>query len=122
MRMGYREGMNRVYALLVLAASALALEVGPIRVSADLTIRLFPQLVVVERVPEPSGIVVVYQGSQAESVFRFHDQDLRARGWQRVKYEVKKNEWKAEYRKGKAKASLSVKDKKGRIEVRVKEG
>lgn len=120
--MGYREGMNRVYALLVLAASALALEVEPIRVSADLTIRLFPQLVVVERVPEPSGIVVVYQGSQAESVFRFHDQDLRARGWQRVKYEVKKNEWEAEYRKGKAKASLSVKDKKGRIEVRVKEG
>jgi hypothetical protein len=39
-----------------------------------------------------------------------------------VKYEVKKDEWKAEYRKGKAKAKLSVKDKKGRVEVRLKEG
>ena len=37
-------------------------------------------------------------------------------------YEVKKGEWKAEYRKGKAKAKLSVKDKKGRVEVRLKEG
>jgi hypothetical protein len=113
--------MKRMYALLALAASALALEVAPIRVSAELTFRLFPELVVVERVPEPAGIVVVYQGSRAEAVFRFHDQDLRARGWQRVRYEVKKNEWKAEYRKGRAKASLSVKDKKGRIEVRLKE-
>ncbi len=32
------------------------------------------------------------------------------------------NEWRAEYRKGKAKATLSVKDKKGRVEVRLKEG
>jgi hypothetical protein len=39
-----------------------------------------------------------------------------------VKYEVKKDEWKAEYRKGKAKAKLPVKDKKGRVEVRLKEG
>lgn len=75
-----------------------------------------------ERVTEPQGIVVVYQASQAEAVFRYHDLDLRRRGWVRVKYEVKKGEWKAEYRKGKAKARLSVKDKKGRVEVRLKEG
>ncbi|MGQ9510679.1 MAG: hypothetical protein ACUVS9_02040, partial [Thermaceae bacterium] len=69
-----------------MAPSALALEVG-----VDLSIRLFPELVVVEKLPEPSGIAVVYEGSRAEAVFRFHDQDLRARGWQRVKLEVKKN-------------------------------
>jgi hypothetical protein len=80
--------------------------------------------VVVERVAEPQGIVVVYNASKAEVIFRYYDEDLRRRGWVRVKYEVKKDEWKAEYRKGKAKAKakLSVKDKKGRVEVRLKEG
>ena len=81
-----------------------------------------PQAMVVERVTEPQGIVVVYRASQAEAVFRYHDLDLRCRGWVRVKYEVKKGEWKAEYCKGKAKAKLSVKDKKDRVEVRLKEG
>ncbi len=93
-----------------------------VRLTATLAFDLFPQAVVVERVVEPQGIVVVYGGSQAGAVFRYHDEDLRRRGWVRVKYEVKKNEWKAEYRKGKAKATLSVKDKKGRVEVRLKEG
>ena len=111
--------MKRWLAFLPFLALAWALE---LRVTASLVVDLFPQAVVVERVTEPQGIVVVYQDSQAEAVFRYHDLDLRRRGWVRVKYEVKKGEWKAEYRKGKAKAKLSVKDKKGRVEVRLKEG
>lgn len=102
--------------ILAASATALALELS---VTASLSVSLFPQ-VVVERVPEPQGLVVVYNYSRPEAVFRYHDEDLRRRGWVRVKYEVKKGEWKAEYRKGKAK--LSVKDKKGQVEVRLKEG
>ncbi|TBH21388.1 hypothetical protein [Thermus thermamylovorans] len=105
--------------LLPFLLSAWALEV---RLSGTLVFDLFPQAVVVERFPEPQGLVVVYRYSQAEAIFRHHDADLRRRGWVRVKYEVKRGEWKAEYRKGKAKAKLSVKDKKGRVEVRLKEG
>lgn len=103
--------------ILAASATALALELS---VTASLSVSLFPQAVVVERVPEPQGLVVVYNYSRPEAVFRYHDEDLRRRGWVRVKYEVKKGEWKAEYRKGKAK--LSVKDKKGQVEVRLKEG
>lgn len=105
--------------LVPLLASALALEV---RLTANLSFNLFPQAVVVERLPEAKGLVVVYRFAQAEAIFRYHDEDLRRRGWVRVKYEAKKDEWKAEYRKGKAKAKLSVKDKKGRVEVQLKEG
>ena len=105
--------------ILAASATALALELS---VTASLSVSLFPQAVVVERVPEPQGLVVVYNYSRPEAVFRYHDEDLRRRGWVRVKYEVKKGEWKAEYRKGKAKAKLSVKDKKGQVEVRLKEG
>jgi hypothetical protein len=36
--------------------------------------------VVVERVAEPQGIVVVYNASKAEAIFRYHDEDLRRRG------------------------------------------
>jgi hypothetical protein len=111
--------MRKVFWLLPFLALGWALEV---RVSGSLTFNLFPQAVVVERVSEPQGILVVYSSSKAEAIFRYHDEDLRRRGWVRVKYEVKKAGWKAEYRKGKAKASLSVKDKKGRVEVRLKEG
>ncbi|AEV15808.1 hypothetical protein TCCBUS3UF1_7600 [Thermus sp. CCB_US3_UF1] len=111
--------MRSLILVLPLLVSAWALEV---RLSATLAFDLFPQGVVVERVAEPRGMVVVYNFSRAEAVFRHHDEDLRRRGWVRVKYEVKKGEWKAEYRKGKAKATLSVKDKKGRVEVRLKEG
>jgi hypothetical protein len=110
--------MRKVFWLLPFLALGWALEV---RVSGSLSFNLFPQAVV-ERVAEPQGIVVVYNTSKAEAIFRYHDEDLRRRGWVRVKYEVKKDEWKAEYRKGKAKAKLSVKDKKGRVEVRLKEG
>ncbi len=110
--------MGKTLFLLPFLALALALEV---QLSASLSFTLFPQ-VVVERILEPQGVVVVYQARGAEAVFRYHDEDLRRRGWVRVKYEVKKDEWKAEYRKGKAKARLSVKDKKGRVEVRLKEG
>ena len=109
--------MKRWLAFLPFLALAWALE---LRVTASLVVDLFPQAMVVERVTEPQGIVVVYRASQAEAVFRYHDLDLRRRGWVRVKYEVKKGEWKAEYCKGKAK--LSVKEKKGRVEVRLKEG
>jgi len=111
--------MRRLVLVLPLLALAWALE---IRVTAELSFGLFPQAVVVERVAEPKGILVVYTASQAEAVFRHHDLDLRRRGWVRVKHEVKKGEWKAEYRKGNAKAKLSVKEKKGRVEVRLKEG
>jgi len=111
--------MKRALFWLPFLALGWALEV---QLSASLAFNLFPQAVVVERVAEPQGIVVVYNASRAEAIFRYHDEDLRRRGWVRVKYEVKKNEWKAEYKKGRAKATLSVKDKKGRVEVRLKEG
>ncbi|GAA6733789.1 hypothetical protein YIM1640_09150 [Thermus oshimai] len=111
--------MGKTVFLLPFLALALALEV---QLSASLSVTLFPQAVVVERILEPQGVVVVYQARGAEAIFRYHDEDLRRRGWVRVKYEVKKDEWKAEYRKGKAKARLSVKDKKGRVEVRLREG
>uniref|UniRef100_A0A831U4A6 Uncharacterized protein n=1 Tax=Thermus islandicus TaxID=540988 RepID=A0A831U4A6_9DEIN len=113
--------MRRILALGLLAASAMGLALE-LSVTASLSVSLFPQAVVVERVPEPQGLVVVYSYSRPEAVFRYHDEDLRRRGWVRVEYEVKKGEWKAEYRKGKAKAKLSVKDKKGQVEVRLKEG
>ncbi|GAB5601960.1 hypothetical protein FJNA_04850 [Thermus sp. FJN-A] len=105
--------------ILPLLVSAWALEV---RLTATFSFDLFPHAVVVEQVAEPRGVVVVYSYSRPEAIFRYHDEDLRRRGWVRVKYEVKKDEWKAEYRKGKAKAKLSVKDQKGRVEVRLKEG
>ncbi|WP_243090519.1 hypothetical protein [Thermus neutrinimicus] len=119
--------MRRMLGMLPLLLLAWALEVNPsspleLRITASLSFNLFPQAVVVERFPEPQGLVVVYRYSQAEAIFRHHDEDLRRRGWVRVKYEVKKDEWKAEYKKGKAKARLSVKDKKGRVEVRLKDG
>ncbi|WP_038055985.1 hypothetical protein [Thermus amyloliquefaciens] len=119
--------MRGILGMLPLLLLAWALEASPapsleLRLTASLSFSLFPQAVVVERFPEPQGLVVVYRYAQAEAIFRHHDEDLRRRGWVRVKYEVKKGEWKAEYKKGKAKAKLSVKDKKGRVEVRLKEG
>jgi hypothetical protein len=120
--------MKRWFVVLVLALGSLSLaqqitvSVPVLTVTGELRISLVPNLVVVQRVPEPQGIVVVYVANRIDQVFIYHDRDLRARGWQRVKYESKKDGYKAEYRRGKAKARLEVKDKKGRVEVKVKEG
>jgi hypothetical protein len=113
--------MKGRFVVLLLALGSLSLA-QQITVTGELRISLVPSLVVVQRIPEPQGIVVVYVASRIDEVFIYHDRDLRARGWQRVKYEPKKGAYKAEYRRGKAKARLEVKDKKGRIEVRFKEG
>ena len=79
--------------MLPLLVLAWALEVNPsgsmeLRITATLSFNLFPQAVVVERLPEPQGLVVVYRYAQAGAIFRYHDEDLRRRGWVRVKYEV----------------------------------
>lgn len=70
--------MRRILGMLPLLLLSWALEVGPtpsleLRVSARLSFNLFPQAVVVERFPEPEGIVVVYH------------EDLRRKGWVRVR-------------------------------------
>jgi hypothetical protein len=98
------------------------LQVPTITVSAELSISLVPNIVVVEQVPEPQGIVVVYTANDALALFNYHDTDLRSRGWEQVKYEMKKDGYKAEYRRAGAKAKLEVKDKHGQIEVKLKEG
>ncbi|WP_297854728.1 hypothetical protein [Meiothermus sp.] len=124
--------MNRQWlvAMLVLGSVALAqirvtLEAPPpptLVVSADVRITLVPGVVVVERVPEPQGILVVYQSSRVAEVYAYHHRDLVARGWTRVKYQAGDGRYKSEYRRGRAKAKLEVRDRRGRIEVRVKEG
>ncbi|KIQ54673.1 hypothetical protein [Meiothermus taiwanensis] len=122
--------MRGVMVLLVLSSMAFAqirvtLEAPPpptLTISADIRIALVPGLVVVERVPEPQGIVVVYRSSRAAEVYAHHHRDLVARGWTRVKYQAGGGHYKSEYRKGRAKAKLEVRDRRGRIEVRVKEG
>lgn len=115
--------MRRILALGLLVVSAMGLALKP-SVTASSSVSPFPQGVVVERVPEPQGLVTVYSYSRPdlEAIFRYYDEDLRRRGWVPVKYEVEINEWEAEYRKGNAKVKLSVKNKKGRVEVRLKEG
>lgn len=122
--------MKGLLVLLVLGSLAFAqirvtLEAPPppiLTISADVQITLVPGLVVVERVPEPQGIVVVYHSNRVAEVYAYHHRDLVARGWSRVKYQVGKGHYKSEYRKGRAKAKLEVRDRQGRIEVRVKEG
>ncbi len=134
MRIGQEAGtvksMKRWLALLVLASVALAqiritVETPPpptLVVGAEVRIGLVPGVVVLERVPEPQGIRVVYQSSRVAEVYAHHHRDLVARGWTRVKYQVKEGRYQAEYRRGRAKAKLEVREHKGRIEVRVKEG
>lgn len=122
--------MKWFVAVLVLSSIALAqirvtLETPPpptITLSADVRIALVPGLVVVERVPEPQGIIVVYRSSRVAEVYAYHHRDLVARGWTRVKYQAGDGRYKSEYRRGRAKAKLEVRDRRGRIEVRVKEG
>jgi hypothetical protein len=93
-----------------------------IQVSAGVQVSLVPTLVVVERQPEPQGVVVVYQSSQAYQVYRHHDRDLERRGWVRTKYRVKGGVYVSEYRRGKAKARLEVQGRQGRVRVRIHEG
>jgi hypothetical protein len=67
-------------------------------------------------------VLVVYRTSRASTVFVHHDRDLRARGWTRVRYEARADRYRCEYRRGRAKARLEVRDRHGnRIEVRVRE-
>ncbi len=122
--------MKVLVAVLVLSSIALAqlrvtLEAPSpptLTISADVRIALVPGLLVVERVPEPQGIVVLYRSSRVAEVYAHHHRDLVARGWTRVKYQAGDGRYKSEYRKSRAKARLEVRDRRGRIEVRVKEG
>ncbi|PZA06735.1 hypothetical protein EWH23_09160 [Meiothermus sp. PNK-Is4] len=91
-------------------------------VTGELRVGLVPNVVVVEQVREPQGIVVVYRSSQPYNTFVYHDRDLRDRGWTRVKYQAKGGHYRAEYRRGRTKAKLEVQDRKGRVEVRIREG
>lgn len=122
--------MKWFVAMLVLGSVAFAqirvtLEAPPpptLVISADLRIALVPSIVVVERVPEPQGILVVYRSSRVAEVYAYHHRDLIARGWTRVKFQASDGRYKSEYRRGRAKAKLEVRDRRGRVEVRVKEG
>ncbi|RDI96499.1 hypothetical protein DV704_01380 [Meiothermus sp. QL-1] len=122
--------MKWLFALALVSSLALAqirvsVETLPpptLTLSAELRVTLVPGVVVVERVPEPQGILVVYRSSRAAEVYEHHHRDLVARGWVRVKYQAEEGRYKAEYRRGKAKAKLEVRDQRGRIEVRIKEG
>jgi hypothetical protein len=98
------------------------LPIPVIVVTTELRVSLVPNVVVVEQVREPQGILVVYGSSQPSSTFAYHDRDLRSRGWTRVKYQAKGGRYRAEYRRGRAKAKLEVRDSRGRVEVRVREG
>ncbi|GEM84576.1 MAG: hypothetical protein KatS3mg074_873 [Meiothermus sp.] len=122
--------MKWFVAMLVLGSVAFAqirvtLEAPPpptLVISTDVRIALVPGVVVVERVPEPQGILVVYRSSRVAEVYAHHHRDLVARGWTRVKYQAAEGRYKSEYRRGRAKAKLEVRNHRGRIEVRVKEG
>ena len=92
-----------------------------ITISTEFRISLIPNVVVIERVPQPSGVVVVYRSSNAVNVYNYHDRDLSRRGRVRVKYQAKNGRYNSEYRRGKAKAKLEVWDKRGRVEVKVRE-
>jgi hypothetical protein len=110
------------FLLVSFSLAQVQVQLPSITVSAELSISLVPNIVVVEQIPEAQGIVVVYTADDALTLFNYHDADLRSRGWEQMKYEMKKDGYKAEYRRGKAKAKLEVKDKHGQIEVKLKEG
>ena len=111
----------------MLAGTALAqvrieIQVPVVVVTTNIQVSLVPNLVVIERVREPEGVLVVYRTTRASTVFYHHDRDLRARGWVRVKYQARRDGYRCEYRKGRAKARLEVRDRRSnRIEVRGKE-
>lgn len=121
--------MKLILPLVLLVSSGLAqvqlqiqVPAAPIQVSAGIQVSLVPALVVVERQPEPQGIVVVYRSHQVYEVYRHHDRDLERRGWVRTKYRAKGGVYVAEYRRGKAKARLEVRGQHGRVRVKVHEG
>lgn len=123
--------MKRLIAALLIVASSSALAqvriqidvpIPVVVVTTNINISLVPNLVVVERVREPQGVLVVYRSSRPSTVFVHHDRDLRARGWVRVKYEARSDRYRCEYRRGRAKARLEVRDQRNdRVEVRVHE-
>jgi hypothetical protein len=105
-----------------LAQVRIEIQVPVVVVTTQIQFSLVPNLVVIERVREPQGVLVVYRTSRASTVFVHHDRDLRARGWTRVRYEARADRYRCEYRRGRAKARLEVRDRHGnRIEVRVRE-
>jgi PAS domain-containing protein len=122
--------MQWIVAVLVLGSMAFArirvtIETPPpptLIISADVRIALVPGIVVVERVPEPLGMRVVYRSDRVAGLYGYHHRDLVARGWTRVRHQASEGRYKSEYRRGRAKASLEVRDRRGRVEVRVKEG
>lgn len=123
--------MKRILAALLIAASSGAmaqvriqidLPVPVVVVTTNINISLVPNLVVIQRVREPQGVLVVYRSSRPSTVFVHHDRDLRARGWVRVNYQAQRDRYRCEYRRGQARARLEVRDRRGnRIEVRVHE-
>ncbi len=48
-------------------------------ISTNVQIGLVPNLVVIERVREPQGVLVVYRSNRTSTVFVHHDRDLRSR-------------------------------------------
>jgi hypothetical protein len=92
-----------------------------ITISTQFRISLVPNIVVIEREPEPDGVVVVYRSSRVRDVYSYHDRDLSRRGWVRTRYQAGRDGYRAEYRRGKAKARLEVRDRRGRVEVKVRE-
>jgi hypothetical protein len=105
-----------------LAQVRIEIQVPVVVVTTQIQVSLAPNLVVIERVREPQGVLVVYRTSRVSTVFVHHDRDLRARGWVRVRYEARADRYRCEYRRGRAKARLEVRDRRGnRIEVRVRE-
>jgi hypothetical protein len=121
--------MKRLLVTLLIVASSTALaqiqiqvQVPVIVISTNIQIKLVPNLVVIERVREPQGVLVVYRSNRRSTVFYHHDRDLRSRGWVRVRYQTRSDGYRCEYRRGRAKARLEVKDRRNnRIEVRVHE-
>ena len=123
--------MKRLLAALLVAASSSALAqvriqidlpVPVVVVTTNINISLVPNLVVIQRVREPQGVLVVYRSSRPSTVFVHHDRDLRARGWVRVNYRAQSDRYRCEYRRGQSRARLEVRDwHSNRIEVRVHE-
>jgi len=93
-----------------------------ITITTQFKISLVPNIVVIEREPQPDGVVVVYQSRRVADVYAYHDRDLARRGWVRTRYQARGDSYRAEYRRGKAKARLEVHDRRGRVEVRVRQG
>lgn len=129
----YPRGMKPRFAVIVLtllslvSTAALAqiriqIQVPVVVVSTNIQIGLVPNLVVIEREREPQGVLVVYRSNQTSTVFVHHDRDLRARGWVRVGYQTRSDGYRCEYRRGRSRARLEVRDRRSnRIEVRVHE-